>query len=229
MEQKKIIGENIKAARKLKGLSQRALAEKLGIAFQNLSVWENGKGAPSARYLLKLSEVLDVSLDQITTPSGIMATAVRSLERPTFGQTDFGYSRLPESSDLGRTVQRELADNHSLKLAIAYLEEILGILRGGSQGRFGDIRRVAESSQFGYQRTEFKTPLPPGDLSPEERLKWERNAAALLKWSQSTQSFWVPGWALEEYCRQIDAAPFGVNPEDVTRQIRSLLEKGKTE
>jgi len=232
MEQKKIIGENIKAARKLKGLSQRALAEKLGIAFQNLSVWENGKGAPSARYLLKLAEVLDVSLDQLTTTGGIMSIAARSLERPSFShnvQSGFNPSGSGDPSDLSRVVQRELSDNHTLKLVVAYLEEILGLLRGSAQGsRPGEIRRVADSKAFGsFGTAELKVPLPPSTLSTEERLKWERNAASLLKWSQSEHAFWAPEWALEKYCREGGTGPFGGSLGEVSQLLKSFMEKGK--
>lgn len=232
MEQKKIIGENIKAARKLKGLSQRALAEKLGIAFQNLSVWENGKGAPSARYLLKLSEVLDVSLDQLTTTGGIMSIAVRTLERSSLSHaaaSGFSSSAAADSSDMARVVQRELSDNHTLKLVVAYLEEILSLLRGSSpQPRpAAEYRRVAEGKSIGYGINEIKVPLPPTHLSTEERLKWERNAAALLKWSQSEHAFWSPEWALEKYCREGGVGPFGGTVGEITQLLKAFMENGK--
>jgi transcriptional regulator with XRE-family HTH domain len=232
MEQKKIIGENIKAARKLKGLSQRALAEKLGIAFQNLSVWENGKGAPSARYLLKLAEVLDISLDQITSPSGMMSALERKPERQFAGMQQFGGgtepSRMPElvPSEMARMIQRELSDNHSLKLIIAYLEEILSLLRNSQGNR--ELRRVAETKGFGeYGQTQIRVPLPPADLSTEERLKWERNAATLLKWTQSEHAFWVPAWTLEKFCLEASSLSYGNNLEDVSQVLKSYLEKAK--
>lgn len=156
VDQKKVIGENIKAARKVKGLSQRALAEKLGIAFQNLSVWENGKGAPSAKYLMKLSEILAISLDQLTSPEGVKASLEKSfsgegkfmgLPAAGSGLADPEIKKMLET-ELPRYIQRELAENHSLKLIIRYLEEILGIIKGG-QGSSG-IRAVADpGSRYG--------------------------------------------------------------------------------
>ena len=154
-DQKKIIGENIKTARKLKGLSQRALAEQLGIAFQNLSVWENGKGAPSAKYLMKLAEILDISLDQLTSPEGITMVEGRGFERR--GQA--GEALLDEqvqdklrkalAAELPHLVQRELSDSHSLKLIIAYLEDLLSLLRPAGSSRM-PLRAVADSSRGGY-------------------------------------------------------------------------------
>jgi transcriptional regulator with XRE-family HTH domain len=143
MDQKKIIGENIKAARRLRGLTQRALAEKIGIAFQNLSVWENGKGSPSAKYLMKLSEILKISLDQLTSPTGSIAGGEGAMESQPLGTFPAGAlaeqveSELQKSllNEMPKIVQRELSTNHSLRLIIAYLEEILGILRSYSQDK----------------------------------------------------------------------------------------------
>ena len=42
----KVIGDNIKAARKHRGLSQRDLAKKLDVSQTMVSYWEAGKGAP---------------------------------------------------------------------------------------------------------------------------------------------------------------------------------------
>ena len=87
------------------------------------------------------------------------------------------------------------------------------------------MRLVAESRPYGaYKQSEIKVPLPPASLSTEDRLKWERNAAALVKWSQSEQGFWAPAWALEKFCR--DAASAEV--EEVGKQLKSYLEKGKS-
>ncbi len=133
-DQKKIIGENIKAARKAKGLTQRALAEKLGIAFQNLSVWENGKGSPSAKYLMKLSEVLNISLDQLTSTDGIKASLEKSF--PSEGkftgmgsETSSGDLQKNIEAEMPRIVQQEVAESASVKLMVRYLEEIIGILK----------------------------------------------------------------------------------------------------
>lgn len=236
LDQKRIIGENIKAARKIKGLSQRALAEKLGIAFQNLSVWENGKGAPSAKYLMKLSEILGISLDQLTSPSGFISAAEGDLMgRRTYRTYPPGVSPDQIESDLQKSllseipkiVQRELSDNHSLKLIIAYIEEVLGILRPSAPTRY-DIRRAADSQSYrSYAQDVPRIPLPPVNLGKEERSSWERNATTLLKWTQSDLAFWVPAWAMEKYCRTVDPASFGENLSEVTKALKGYLEQGQ--
>ena len=233
VDQKKIIGENIKAARKIKGLSQRSLAEKLGIAFQNLSVWENGKGAPSAKYLMKLSEILAISLDQLTSLDGVKA----SLERSFSGEgkfmglpsaqpavTDTELQKMLET-EIPRFIQRELAENHSLKLIIRYLEEVLGLLRDNQSGR--GFRAVADNKSTVYGQVGQKAPAPIATLSNKARLVWERNAAMLQKWFESDEAFWAPNWAFEKFCREGNVDPLSGNLTDISKSIKQYLEEGK--
>ena len=49
------IGELIKEARKKAGLSQKALADMLGISQQNIAQWESGKRNPKIDSLLKIA------------------------------------------------------------------------------------------------------------------------------------------------------------------------------
>lgn len=61
----KIIGEFIKEQRALKNLTQKQLAEKLGVTDKAISRWETGKGIPDVSLLIPLSEVLEVSVNEI--------------------------------------------------------------------------------------------------------------------------------------------------------------------
>lgn len=58
-----IFGDNIKRLRKNKGLKQQEIAELLGVKRNTYSDWENGKTEPSFENLVKLADLLDVSLD----------------------------------------------------------------------------------------------------------------------------------------------------------------------
>ena len=58
-------GTRIRAARKAKGLSQEALGEKLGVSFQAVSTWEQGKFIPDSDHLPALAKALDLSLDAL--------------------------------------------------------------------------------------------------------------------------------------------------------------------
>lgn len=60
-----MIGEQIKAARKAKGVSQEELAVRLGVVRQTVSKWENGMSVPDADVLIKIAELLDVTVSQL--------------------------------------------------------------------------------------------------------------------------------------------------------------------
>jgi repressor LexA len=61
-----MLGDKIKSLRKRDGISQKALAQTLGVSQSTVAMWENGKNTPEYGTLMKLSEVFNVSLDDIT-------------------------------------------------------------------------------------------------------------------------------------------------------------------
>ena len=60
-----MIGEQIKTARKAKGISQEELAVRLGVVRQTVSKWENGMSVPDADVLIQIAELLDVPVSQL--------------------------------------------------------------------------------------------------------------------------------------------------------------------
>jgi transcriptional regulator with XRE-family HTH domain len=59
------LGERIKRARGLRGMSTRKLAAELGVSAGQISHIETGRSAPSANTLYAMASVLGVSLDQL--------------------------------------------------------------------------------------------------------------------------------------------------------------------
>ena len=57
--------EKLQLLRKQNGYSQEALADKLGIARQTVSKWENGQAVPELGGLIALSELYGVTIDRI--------------------------------------------------------------------------------------------------------------------------------------------------------------------
>lgn len=60
------LGNNIKAYRKKLGLTQEALAEKMGVSVAAVSKWESGANFPELPLLLRLAQTFQVSLDALT-------------------------------------------------------------------------------------------------------------------------------------------------------------------
>ena len=59
------LGKQIRKYRNEKSLSQDALAEKIFVSRQTISNWENDKSYPDVNSLVLLSQVFEVSLDQL--------------------------------------------------------------------------------------------------------------------------------------------------------------------
>ena len=70
-----MLGENIKALRKAKGLSQQELAERLHVVRQTVSKWEQGLSVPDADLLVRLAEALEVTVAELLAWKGVEPTA----------------------------------------------------------------------------------------------------------------------------------------------------------
>lgn len=84
------LGEKIFKLRKEKGLSQEALAEKIGTTRQAISKWENDQGYPETEKLLLLSNVFEVSTDYLLKDDKVE----------------------PQNSERGFYVSREMAQSY---------------------------------------------------------------------------------------------------------------------
>lgn len=57
--------KTLKKKRKEAQLSQEELAEELNISRQSISKWENEKGYPNIETLLKISEIFNITVDEL--------------------------------------------------------------------------------------------------------------------------------------------------------------------
>lgn len=62
------VGERIKEARLAANMTQADLAERLGVAYQNIGQWESGKRNPKSDTIFKIAEALGVSWVWINCP-----------------------------------------------------------------------------------------------------------------------------------------------------------------
>lgn len=60
-----MINDNIRQYRKEKGYSQEEMAVKLHVVRQTVSKWENGRSVPDADVLIRMAEILDVSVNDL--------------------------------------------------------------------------------------------------------------------------------------------------------------------
>ena len=64
MDQSKI-GKFISIKRKEKNLTQLELADKLGVTDRTISNWENGKNMPDISLIKQISNILDISINEL--------------------------------------------------------------------------------------------------------------------------------------------------------------------
>ena len=72
MDQERI-GELIKKIRKENNLTQAELADKLGVTYQAVSKWENGKNIPDIAILKQISEEFNINLDDLLNGEHIIS------------------------------------------------------------------------------------------------------------------------------------------------------------
>lgn len=66
------IGKFISSCRKEQGMTQAALAEKLGISDRAVSKWETGKSLPDSGIMLELCEILNINVNELLSGERIM-------------------------------------------------------------------------------------------------------------------------------------------------------------
>ncbi len=76
------LNKNISELRKAAGLTQEALAAKLGLSYQAVSKWENGLSCPDILMLPKLAEIFNVSLDTLFGLESTVASANENAGMP---------------------------------------------------------------------------------------------------------------------------------------------------
>jgi len=60
-----IFGERLKKEREKRGWSQHDLAEKIHVSRQSVSKWETGKNYPSIEMIIPLSDLFNVTIDEL--------------------------------------------------------------------------------------------------------------------------------------------------------------------
>lgn len=110
-----MLNKNLKKYRNLKKLSQEEMAEKLDISRPAYTGYETGRRKPSLDMLYKISDILEVSIDDL---SGIKKESTNLLEDAEvlmFSDKE-GWDELSE--DRKKEIMRELSD-----LADFYIEK----------------------------------------------------------------------------------------------------------
>lgn len=58
--------EKLKSLRREQNISQKTLAQKLGFNYTTISNYESGRNEPNISTLIRIADIFDVSLDELT-------------------------------------------------------------------------------------------------------------------------------------------------------------------
>jgi len=71
------LGERIKVARRVTGLSLRSLSEAVGVSAQAVSKYERGLDVPSSGVLIRLAQALNVRVERLLRPTEVSLSSFR--------------------------------------------------------------------------------------------------------------------------------------------------------
>lgn len=60
-----VLTNNIQKYRRISGMTQKELANRLGVTFQAISKWENERSAPDISLIPKIADIFDCSIDEL--------------------------------------------------------------------------------------------------------------------------------------------------------------------
>ncbi|MBD9085403.1 XRE family transcriptional regulator, partial [bacterium] len=94
------IGNFIAEKRKEKGLTQKELAEKIGVTDKAVSKWERGLGCPDVSILEVLASTLDVSILEILKGRTIENEIIKVTEANDYVKESLNYSKVQTKEKL---------------------------------------------------------------------------------------------------------------------------------
>lgn len=107
------ISEKLKEARANSGLTQEQVAEKIMVSRQTISNWENGKSLPDIVSVINMSELYQISLDELLKGDQRMK------------------EKLEKDADIFKTNKRLILTTGILVLAVAMIY-LISICAGGA-------------------------------------------------------------------------------------------------
>ena len=155
---------NLKAARKAKGLTQSEVAHAIGLTQNGYSYWENGKTKIDKDQLLKLAGLFDVSVDYLL--GNTASPSAHGIKIPVLGDVAAG---IPIEA------VENIVDYEEIDAALASTGEFFGLrIKGDSMEpriREGDVVIVRKQSTADTGDTAVV--LVNGDSATVKRIKKE--------------------------------------------------------
>lgn len=149
------VGKQIADLRKVKGLTQNQLGERLNVSFQAVSKWERGETLPDVGILLDLAKVLETTVDHILNGGQRMMEYTRRVSvaqiregiecfvhiGELLGKDNLFYIGAMEGIDqkMNMEFEKYLADPYTREAMIA--EALVQNITGGAYVDLSDVQR----------------------------------------------------------------------------------------
>ena len=124
--------EKLIKLRKASGLSQEELADKLNVARQTVSKWELGETTPEMNKLIELSDLFDVSIDEMVKEAKMPEIIEREIDHEKIDgvykdkmvlyncRKHFYYNNIINIIFFNKSYFRELITNYNLVIRSEY-------------------------------------------------------------------------------------------------------------
>lgn len=129
------VGKRVRMKRNLLEMSQEALAEKLGVTFQQVQKYERAANRISASKLYEISLALNVPISFFFEDVVVKADSVSGMAEPESGAFLADFYATPESSKLNVAFQR--IRNPTLRRQVAELAKTIADETGESEEQQG--------------------------------------------------------------------------------------------
>lgn len=162
---------NLRAARKAKGLTQKEVAEAIGLTQNGYSYWENGKAKIDSEQLFKLAELFDVSTDYLLGHTNCPSS--RSVRIPVLGEVAAG---IPIEAIT------DILDYEEIDAEMAVTGEFFGLrIRGHSmEPRMKDGDVVIVRQQETADNGDTVVALVNGDSATVKKIKFGPDGISLI-------------------------------------------------
>lgn len=162
---------NLRSARKAKGLTQRQVAEAIGLSQNGYSYWENGKSKIDQSQLVKLAALFDVSIDYLMGNSQVPKEI--GVKIPVLGNVAAG---IPIEAIT------DIVDYEEIDAAMATTGEFFGLrVKGASMEprmRDGDV--VIVRKQDRAETGDTVVVLVNGDSATVKKIKYGLDGISLI-------------------------------------------------
>ena len=118
------IGQNIKNARKSKGLSQKQLGKLLGVSQAAIGQFENEKSTPKIETIKKIATALDVPVSELVSSEFITPLVPLRLVLLPYGNVKKNHPRGPQQHCSQNILSYLLKTLHCLRASIALIIKV---------------------------------------------------------------------------------------------------------